>query len=83
MANSYLVSPRKLSFSNGTAVKLANLERPCLLFDKKGNMQALFAAAAVKSPFNNKSKQVKPEENTFNVHIPIQLNKRRGEKPSL
>jgi hypothetical protein len=46
-------------------------------------MQALFAAAAVKSPFNNKSKQVKPEENTFNVHIPIQLNKRRGEKPSL
>jgi hypothetical protein len=39
-------------------------------------MQALFAAAAVKSPFNEKTKQVKPEENTFNVHIPLQLNKR-------
>jgi hypothetical protein len=71
-----MVSPRKLSFSNGSEVKLSNLERPCLLFDKKGNMQALFAAAAVKSPFNEKTKQVKAEENTFNVHIPLQLNKR-------
>jgi hypothetical protein len=40
-------------------------------------MQALFAAAAVKSPFKEKTKQVKAEENTFNVHIPLQLNKRR------
>jgi hypothetical protein len=76
MANSYMVSPRKLSFSNGSEVKLSNLERPCLLFDKKGNMQALFAAASVKNPYNEKTKQVKPEENTFNVHIPLQLNKR-------
>jgi beta-xylosidase len=75
IANNYLVSPRKINFSNGTEVKLSNLERPCLLFDKKGNMQALFAAAAVQNPFNNKSKEVNPLENTFNVHIPLKGNK--------
>jgi hypothetical protein len=69
-----MVSTRKLSFKNGTEVKLAHLERPFLLFDKKGNMQGLFGAASVKSPFNNKTTQVNPEENTFNVHIPLQLN---------
>ena len=74
MANSLMVSTRKLNFKNGTEEKVANLERPFLLFDKNGNMQGLFAAAAVNSPFNNKTTQVKPEENTFNVHIPIQLN---------
>lgn len=77
MANSFMVSPRKLIFNNGTEVKLSHLERPFLLFDKKGNMQALFAAAALKNPFNEKSINVKPEENTFNVHIPLQINKRQ------
>ena len=75
MANSFMVSQRKIIFKNGTEVKLANLERPFLLFDKKGNTQALFASAAVKNPFNEKSKQIKPEENTFNVHIPLKLNR--------
>lgn len=73
MANSFMVSPRKLIFNNGTEVKLSHLERPFLLFDRKGNIQALFAAAAVKNPFNEKLSQVKPEENTFNVNIPLQF----------
>lgn len=77
MANSFMVSERKLSFNNGTEIKLAHLERPFLLFDKKGNMQGLFGAASVKSPFNNKTTMVKPEENTFNVHIPLHLNTRQ------
>lgn len=75
LANSFMVSPRKLNFTNGTEVLLSNLERPFLLFDRKGKIQALFAAAAVKSPFNNKTTFVNPEENTFNVHIPLQINK--------
>lgn len=70
-ANSSMVTQRKLRFKNDTEVKLAHLERPFILFDKKGNMQALFAAAAVKSPFNEKSKKVNQVENTFNVHIPF------------
>lgn len=77
MANSFMVSERKLSFNNGTEIKLAHLERPFLLFDKKGNMKGLFGAASVKSPFNNKTTMVKPEENTFNVHIPLHLNTRK------
>lgn len=75
LANSYMVSPKKINFTNGTEVILSNLERPFLLFDKKGNLQALFAAAAIKSPYNEKSINVKPEENTFNVHIPLQIKK--------
>jgi hypothetical protein len=75
LANSYMVSPKKINFTNGTEVRLSNLERPFLLFDKKGNLEALFAAAAVKSPYNEKSINVNPDENTFNVHIPLQINK--------
>lgn len=75
MAHSFMVSPRKLHFKNGTEVKLAHLERPFLLFDKKGHMQALFAAAAVNSPFNEKTKQVEKEENTFNIHLPLHVTK--------
>lgn len=66
-----LVSPRRLRFSNGNEVKLAHLERPGLVFDRRGRMLALYAAAAVKNPFNNKTLRVEPEENTFNVQIPL------------
>ncbi len=66
-----LVSLRRIRFNDGREVRLANLERPFLLFDKKGRMQALFAAAAVKDPFRNQTTQVDPIENTFNVHIPV------------
>jgi hypothetical protein len=34
-------------------------------------MVALYAAAAVKNPFNNKTLRVESEENTFNVQIPL------------
>jgi hypothetical protein len=66
-----LVSPRRLRFSNGNEEKLAHLERPGLVFDRKGRMLALYAAAAVKNPFNNKTLRVESEENTFNVQIPL------------
>jgi hypothetical protein len=66
-----LVSLRRLRFRDGHEERLTHLERPFLLFDSKGRMQALFAAAAVKSPFNELSVRVPPEENTFNVHIPL------------
>lgn len=66
-----LVSLRRLRFRDGHEERLTHLERPFLLFDPKGRMQALFAAAAVKSPFNELSVRVPPEENTFNVHIPL------------
>jgi hypothetical protein len=34
-------------------------------------MLALYAAASVKNPFNEKSVKVDPAENTFNVQIPL------------
>jgi hypothetical protein len=69
-----LVSLKKIRFKNGEEVRLAHLERPFILFDGKGRMQALFAAASVKDPFRNQTNQVDPSENTFNVHIPLNRN---------
>ena len=66
-----LVSPRSLRFRNGSETKLTHLERPGLVFDRKGRMLALYAAAAVKDPFKEKSVRVDPAENTFNVQIPL------------
>lgn len=70
-ASSSLVSLKKLQFKDGTETKLAHLERPFLLFDRKGRMQALYAAASLKDPYNEKSKNVSKDENTFNVQIPL------------
>jgi len=66
-----LVSLRRLRFKDGHETTLAHLERPFLLFDSRGRMQALFAAASVRNPFNNISAHVPPDENTFNVGIPL------------
>jgi hypothetical protein len=66
-----LVSLRRLRFKDGHETPLAHLERPFLLFDPRGRMLALFAAASVRNPFNNTSFSVPPAENTFNVHIPV------------
>jgi beta-xylosidase len=66
-----LVSLRRLRFKDGHETIVAHLERPFLLFDPRGRMLALFAAAAVRNPFNNTTSSVPPEENTFNVHIPL------------
>lgn len=66
-----LVSLRRLRFKDGHQTVVAHLERPFLLFDPRGRMLALFAAAAVRNPFNNTTSSVPPEENTFNVHIPL------------
>lgn len=70
-ANHPLVSLRQLRFKNDSLVRLANLERPFLLFDRKGRMKTLFAAAAVKDPYKNQTNVVDLLENTFNVQIPI------------
>jgi hypothetical protein len=66
-----LVSLKKLQFRNGGETKLTHLERPFLLFDRKGRMKALFAAASVDNPFTEQTTNVSPRENTFNVHIPL------------
>jgi len=66
-----LVSLKKIRFKNGQEVALAHLERPFILIDEKGRMQALFAAASVKDPFRNQTDHVDPAENTFNVSIPL------------
>jgi len=66
-----LVSLRRLRFKDGHETTLAHLERPFLLFDRKGRMLALLAAASVRNPYNNTSVRVSPDENTFNVHIPV------------
>lgn len=66
-----LVSLRRLRFKDGHETTLAHLERPFLLFDRKGRMLALLAAASVRNPYNNTSVNVPPDENTFNVHIPV------------
>jgi hypothetical protein len=66
-----LVSLKELHFKDGTQTKLTHLERPFILFNKKGQMQALMAAASVKNPFENKTLRVDPAENTFNVQIPL------------
>jgi len=66
-----LVSLRRLRFKDGHETTLAHLERPFLLFDRRGRMQALFAAASLRDPYKNTSVSVLPDENTFNVHIPI------------
>ena len=77
-ANHPLVSLRELKFSNGNTVKLAHLERPFLLFDKKGRMQTLFAAAAVKDPYKNQLDLIDPLENTFNVKLGVSFKVRKS-----
>jgi beta-xylosidase len=70
-AKKLLVSNKKLMMKDGTITRLAHLERPFLLFDRKGKMKALFAAASVENPFNEKTRNVTSRNNTFNVHIPL------------
>ncbi len=58
-----LVSLREFRKPDGTFQKLANLERPQLLFDASGEPGVLFAAAAVRDPFQGHL--------SFNIHIPL------------
>ena len=60
-----LVSMRELKFKNGKTVSLANLERPFVVTDKKGQAVALFAAAAEQPPGKTAG------ANTFSVCIPL------------
>lgn len=67
-----LVSLKKLVFKDGREVKLTHLERPFLLFDRRGRMKALYAAASVGNPFQETGGLIPSEKNTFNVQIPLQ-----------
>jgi len=62
-----LVSLRELKVAGQHKTVLAHLERPFILFDKKGRPQVLYAAASIGEPFKNKSDKVPKEENSFIV----------------
>ena len=66
-----LVSLKELKFNNGRTVQVDRLERPFIVTDKKGKPVALFAAAAVTSPVKGDPENVLPENNSFNVCIPL------------
>lgn len=59
-----LVSLREYTETTGVRRSLANLERPQLLFDAKGNPSVLYCAAAEKDPFKGTP--------SFNLHFSIQ-----------
>ncbi|MBO9573472.1 MAG: glycoside hydrolase family protein [Chitinophagaceae bacterium] len=66
-----VVSLKELTYKNGTTIKLANLERPFIVTDAAGQPVALFAAAAIKSPFEQTTSEVGAEHNSFNVQISL------------
>ncbi|MCH5597016.1 glycoside hydrolase family protein [Niabella ginsengisoli] len=66
-----LATLKEIKFQNGSKVDLANLERPFVVADRKGQPIALFAAAAIQNPFKGNPLRVDNEHNTFNVHIPL------------
>ena len=57
------------------SIDLANLERPFIVTDEKGQPLALFAAFAAKKPGSIKVEEYTPEYNTGNVGIPLKINK--------
>lgn len=70
-AKNTLVSLKELKFKGGNTVQLERLERPFIITDSKGKPVALFAAAAVKNPAKADPDHVLPENNSFNVCIPL------------
>lgn len=70
-ANAPLISLREIEVKRRGKLILSHLERPFLLFDKKGNPETLYAAASVLEPSLNKSKDVKSDENSFIVNFSL------------
>ena len=66
-----LISLREIKMKDGKKINLANLERPFVVTDKKGQPLALFAAASIGEPTKGGLEQVAPEFNTFNVSFPL------------
>ncbi|MCD2421863.1 glycoside hydrolase family protein [Niabella pedocola] len=66
-----LVALRKLKIKGRPAIELAHLERPFLLQDKNGNLQALFAAASIKEPGKGDATHTGFEYNSFNICFPL------------
>jgi hypothetical protein len=66
-----LVSLREVKFKGRPVTTVAHLERPFVVFDKKGRPQALFAAAAIKQPGRMDSVPVDFEHNSFNLCLEL------------
>jgi hypothetical protein len=59
---------KQIRFTDGTVLKVNNLERPQLLLDDRGMPRVLYAACSIE-PVGNKR-----DGSTFNVHIPLNAN---------
>jgi hypothetical protein len=70
-ATNSLISLREMKMTDGRKIELANLERPFVFTDKKGQPLAIFAAASLREPSKGDLKQVTKEYNTFNVCFPL------------
>lgn len=66
-----LVALRKLKIKGKPETALAHLERPFLLQDNKGNLQALFAAASINEPGRGDAIQTGLEYNSFIICFPL------------
>lgn len=72
-----VISLRSVQFSGKGELALAHLERPFLIFDRKGNPKALFAAASILEPTKGDITHVIPEYNTFSIGF--ELSDKKGE----
>ena len=63
--NGTSIIEKRLSFIDGSTLKVSNLERPQLLIDEEGNPRVLYAACSVE-PVG-----AKKDGSTFNVQIPL------------
>ena len=56
---------KEIRFTDGSVLKVSNLERPQLLLDDQGMPLVLYAACSIEAVGN------KRDGSTFNVHIPL------------
>lgn len=69
-----LLSPRSLTWTDGTSTTLSSLERPFILQDSASRPTHLFAAAAVKDPFVGSSiKLIEPAPKIEGDHLPFNV----------
>ncbi|MGJ7032432.1 glycoside hydrolase family protein [Niabella hirudinis] len=66
-----LVSMRTLKIKGRPATELTHLERPFLLQDNRGNLQALFAAASIKEPGKGDVLHTDFDHNSFIICFPL------------
>lgn len=71
-----VISLRSVHIKGKGETALAHLERPFLVFDKKGNPTALLAAASIGEPTKGSVDNVKPENNSFIITFDLTRNKK-------